>query len=123
MVNFPKMDLSPDPAGHYGKWTMKSTLQRHQVNKGKSGWKAAKVRELGEFHSLRKKIMPSTEEQWEMHCSSNEEKEEWIEDYVDRETAVARNPVQDAETAIMQAQDHRRNIEKVRSKTTKPEIT
>jgi len=33
---------------------------------------------------------------------SNEEKEKWFEDYVERETTVARKRVQDAETAIMQ---------------------
>jgi len=37
-----------------------------------------------------------------MHFLSNEVKEKWIEDYVERETAEARKRVQDAETAIMQ---------------------
>jgi len=37
-----------------------------------------------------------------MHFLSNEEKEKWIEDYVDREPAVARKRVEDAETAIQQ---------------------
>jgi len=39
---------------------------------------------------------------------------------VDRETAVARKGVQDAETAIMQEQEHMTNVEKVRSTTPKP---
>jgi len=42
---------------------------------------------------------------------------------VDRETAVARKRVQDAETAIMQEQEHMRNVEKAQSTTTKPETT
>jgi len=42
---------------------------------------------------------------------------------VDRETAVARKRGQDAETAIIQEQEHMRNVEKVRSTTTKPETT
>jgi len=36
-----------------------------------------------------------------MNLFSNVEKEKSIEDYVDRETAVARKQVQEAETAIM----------------------
>jgi len=47
----------------------------------------------------------------------------WIEDYVDRETSVARKRVQDAETAIIQEQEHMRNVEKARSTTTQPETT
>jgi len=43
---------------------------------------------------------------------SNEEKETWIEDYVERETAVARKRVEDAETAVEQKQDDMRNDEK-----------
>ena len=56
-----------------------------------------------------------------MHILGNEEQQKWIDDYVDRETAVARKQVQAAETAIMQKQEHMRNVEKARSTTTKPE--
>jgi len=42
---------------------------------------------------------------------------------VDRETAVARKQVQDAETAIMQVQEHMWNVKKAWSTTTKPETT
>jgi hypothetical protein len=35
----------------------------------------------------------------------------WIEDYVDRETAVARKRVQDTQTAIMQEQEDMENVE------------
>jgi len=42
---------------------------------------------------------------------------------VERETAVPRQRVQDAETAIMQEQEHMGNVEKGRSTTTKAEIT
>jgi hypothetical protein len=38
----------------------------------------------------------------ETYILSNQEKEKWIEDSVERETAVARKQVQDAETAMMQ---------------------
>lgn len=40
-----------------------------------------------------------------MHIISDEEMEQLIEDYVDRETAVARKPVDDATTAIKQELD------------------
>jgi len=50
-------------------------------------------------------------------------KEKWIEDDVERETAVARKWVEDAETAIKQVQDDMRNAEKVGLTTTKPETT
>jgi len=56
------------------------------------------------------------------HFSTNKEKEKWIEDYVERETAVARKRVQDAQTAMMQQKEHMVNVEKGRSITTKPEI-
>ena len=42
---------------------------------------------------------------------------------MDQETSVARKRVQDAETAIMQEQEHMSNVEKARSTTTKPEST
>jgi len=40
-----------------------------------------------------------------MYFLSNEEIEQWIKDYVERESTVARKRVQDAETAIMQKQE------------------
>jgi hypothetical protein len=57
---------------------------------------------LGALRGLRSKKKLAAEKRQETHFLSNEEKEKWIEDFVDRETAVARNCVQDAETAIMQ---------------------
>jgi len=41
----------------------------------------------------------------ETHFLSNEEKEKWMEDYVERETAGARKRVEDAEAAVQQEQD------------------
>ena len=54
---------------------------------------------------------------------SKEDNVKWVEDYVDRETALASKRVQDAETAIMQKQEHIRNVEKAKSTTSKPETT
>jgi len=47
-----------------------------------------------------------------MQFLSNKEREKWIEDYVERKTAVARQRVQDAESATMQEQEHMGNVEK-----------
>jgi len=38
MVNAPKKNLSPFPAGKYSKWTKQFTQQSRQANQGKSGW-------------------------------------------------------------------------------------
>jgi len=84
---------------------------------------AERVRGLGALHSLRSKKKLSVEKQRETHFQSNEKIEKWIEDYVDRGTTVARKLVQDAETAMMQEQEHMRNVETARSTTTKPETT
>jgi len=51
------------------------------------------------------------------------EPEGWIKDYVDKETAVATKRVQDAETAIIQEQEHMRKVEKAGSTITKHETT
>jgi len=67
--------------------------------------------------------MLSVESRGETHSLSNEEKENCMEDYADRETAVARKRVQDAETAIMQEQEHMMDVEKARSTTRMPETT
>jgi hypothetical protein len=112
MVNAPKKNLSPLPAGKYGKWTKHSTRRRHQANKGKSGLEAERVRALGALRSLRSKKKLAAEKRWETHFLSNEERENWIEDYLERETAVARKRVQDAKTAMMQEQEHMENGEK-----------
>jgi len=123
MVNAPKKNLLPLPAGKYGKSTKHSTRRRHKLNQGKRGLEADRVRALGALRSLRSKKMLAAEKRRETHVLSNEEREKWIEDYVERETAVARQRVQDAETAIMQEQEHMGNVEQGRSTTTKPEIT
>jgi len=45
------------------------------------------------------------EKRRETHFLSNEEKEKWIEDFVERETAGARKRVEDTEAAVQQEQD------------------
>jgi hypothetical protein len=117
MVNAPKNNFSPLPAGKYGKSTKKSTRRRHQANEGKSGLDAERVRALGALRSLRSKKKLAAEKRQEMHFLSNEEKEKWIEDFVERETAVARKRVEDAETAMMQ------ELKDMTTASGKPEMT
>jgi hypothetical protein len=54
---------------------------------------------------LRSKKKLVAEKRRELHILNNEEKEKWIEDYVERETAGARERVEVAEAAVQQEQD------------------
>jgi len=47
MVNAPKQNFSPLPAGRYGKSTKRSTLRRHHANEGKSGLERIEPEHLG----------------------------------------------------------------------------
>jgi len=55
MVNAPKKNFSPLPAGRSGKSTKQSTQRRHHANEGNSGLEAETVRALGAWCSLRSK--------------------------------------------------------------------
>jgi len=65
-----------------------------------SGLELERVWDLGALHSLQSKKKLAAEKWPETHLISNEEKEKWIEDYVERETAAARNLVEDTEAAV-----------------------
>jgi len=104
MANAPKKNYSPLPAGRYGKSTKRSTQRHHQANEGKSSLEAERIRALGALRSLRAKKKLAAEKRRETHFLSNEEKEKWIEDYVERETAGARKRVEDAEAAVQREQ-------------------
>jgi len=93
------------PAGRYGKSTKRSTQCRHQANEGKSDLEAERVRVVGAVRSLRAKKKFVAEKRRETHFLSNEEKEKWIEDSVERETAGARKRVEDAEAVVQQGQE------------------
>jgi uncharacterized membrane protein YgaE (UPF0421/DUF939 family) len=56
---------------------------------------------LGALGSLRSKKKLAAERSLEMHFFRNEEREKLVKVAVERETAVARKLVQDAETANM----------------------
>jgi hypothetical protein len=51
---------------------------------------------------LKSKKKLAAEKRQETHFLSNEEKEKWIKDYVERETAEARKRVEDTEAAVQQ---------------------
>jgi len=80
MVNALKKNLSPLPAGRYGKSTTQSTQRHHKANDSKNGLEAERVRALGALRSVRSKKKLVAEKLREMHFLSNEEKEKWIED-------------------------------------------
>jgi len=123
MVNVLKKNLLPLPAGKYGKSTKRSTQQRHLAKQGKGSLEGEPVPALGALCSLPSKKKCAAGQRLKTHFISNEEKEKWITDYVERETTVARKRVEDAVTAIKQKQDDMRNAEKVGLTTTKPETT
>jgi hypothetical protein len=100
VVNGPKMDFSPHPVGKYGKSTMSSTRRRHQANEGKPSMEAERVRALGALRSLRPKKKLAAEKRQETHFLSGEETVKWSKDYVERETAGARQRVEAGEAAI-----------------------
>ena len=58
-----------------------------------------------------------------MHFLSNEEKEKWIEVYVESETAGARKRVQDAEAAIRQEKEDAETTDNAGLMTREPETT
>jgi len=111
MVNTPKKNFSPLPAGRYGKSTKLSTQRRHHANQGMSGLEAERVRALGALRSLRSKKKLAADKRGETHFISNEQKEKWNEDYVERETAGARKRVEDAEAAVQQEQHNMKHAE------------
>jgi len=117
------MNLAPLPAGKYGKSIKRPTRRCHHANQGQSGLEAELVWALGALHSLRSIKKLAAGKRRETHILSNEDKEKWIKDYVESETAVARKRVEDAETASKHKQDDMRNAGKVGLTATKPETT
>jgi len=121
MVNTLKNHVLPLVEGKYDNSTKWSTQRHHQGNKGKSSLEAERDWALGALHSLRSKRQHAPEKQRETHSLSNEEKEEWMEDCVERETAGATNQVEDAEAAIMQEQKDTESAENAGLTTIEPE--
>jgi len=120
-VNTPKKNFSPLPVGKYSKLTKQSTEWRHQANEGKSSFKAEWVWALGELRSLKSKKNLVAEIRRETHILSNEDKEQWIEDHVERGTAGARKWVEDLEATIRQEQDNTEAPDNAGLMTNEPE--
>jgi hypothetical protein len=59
------------------------------VNEGRSSFDADRFRALGALRDLRSKKKLVVEKQRETHFLTNEEKEKWIKENVERETARA----------------------------------
>jgi len=105
MVNPLKQNISPHSAGRYGQSAKRSTQHHHLANAGKSGFQAERIGALRALLSVRSQEMLAVEIWRETHFLSNEEKEKWMEDYVERETAGARKRVEEAEAAVQQGQE------------------
>jgi len=84
MVNAPKNNVLPLPAGRYGKLTKQFTQRRHKANESISGFEAERVQALGALRSLRSKNKLVAEKLREMHYLSNEAKEKLIEHYISK---------------------------------------
>jgi len=123
MVNAPKKNLPSLLAGKWGKSAKQSTRQSHLTIECQSGFEADRVRAQRAVCSFRSKKKLAVGTRREMHFLSNEEKDNWIGDSVDRETSVARKGVEDTETAIEQEQEDMGNAEKAGLTTTKPVTT
>jgi len=121
MVNARKENFLPLPARRYSKSTNRSTQRHHHANEGKSGLEAEWVRALGALRRLRSKKKLAAEKRRETHFLSNEEKEKWIEDYLERETAGARKQVEDEEAAVQQEQDDMTHAEITELTPTEPD--
>jgi len=93
-----------------------------QANEGRRSLEVESIPALGTLRSLRSKKTLSVGKRQETYYLSNDEKETWIEDYVETETAVATKWVQDAETAMMQEVKDMTTAENAGLTTRKPEI-
>jgi hypothetical protein len=102
MVNAPKKNISLHPEGKYDKSTKKSIHRRHQAKKARAAWwqNGSQHWEYSAACDLKRSLRQRKSRKHTF--SRNEEKEKWIEHFVERETAVAGKWVQDTETAIMQ---------------------
>jgi len=120
MVNAPNESVSPPPARYYTKYTKQSTRRCPQANEGMWGLEAERVRALQALSSLGTKKKISAEKRQEMHFLNTEEREKQIEDYLERETAVATKQVHNAETAIMQELKDLTTAQRAVGRTWKP---
>jgi hypothetical protein len=95
-----KKNLKPLPAGKHGKSKKASTLRRHRCNEGKSAHEAERIRALNALRSLRSKKRLAAAKKKEVKDMDEEERGRWIDDYVEKETRVARQRVEAADAAV-----------------------
>lgn len=88
MVGAAKGNGSSVLVGKYGKLMKQSTRQHHPVHEEKSGLAADTIGSTAQL-DFQKQL--ATGKRRETIYLSNQEKEQWIEKYLDRETGVARN--------------------------------
>ena len=101
MVNPPKSIFWPHLVGKYGISTNHFTWRCNQTNKDKGWFEAESVWAPAALHSLRSKMQLVAQKRQATHFLRNTEKEEWLKDYIERETFVARKRVEDKDTVIM----------------------
>jgi len=85
--------------------------------------KAERVRALGALHSLLTKKMIAAEKRRETHLLRNEETKKLIKEYAEREIAVARERVEDAEAPITMEEEDMGTAENMGLTTGEPEKT
>jgi hypothetical protein len=88
-----------------------------------SSLEAERIRAIEALRSLRSKKKLAAEQRRETHSLSNEKKEKWIEDDVERETTGARKRFEDAEAAVRQQQDYMTHAEILGLTSREPEKT
>jgi len=82
--------------GKYCIATKWSTWWCHQVNEANRGLDTGTVQDTGALRSFRSKKNLVREKLHAVYFISNEEKAKYSNDFIDRETVVARKPVEDA---------------------------
>jgi hypothetical protein len=123
IVNPSKKNFSSLPAGRYRKSPKRSTQQGPHVNEGKCSLEVERIRALGALRRLRSKMKLAAELPRETHFLNNEEKEKWIQEYVERETAGARKRIDDAEAAVQKEHDDMTHAEIAGLTSREPEKT
>jgi hypothetical protein len=94
-----KKNLKPLPAGKQGKSRKAATLRRHRANEGKSAHEAERVRAMSALRTLKSKKKKAAEAM-KLKGMSEDARRKWIDDYVERETEVARRRVEAADAAV-----------------------
>jgi hypothetical protein len=95
-----KKNLKPLPAGKTGKSRNPSTLRRHRYNAERSAHEAERIRALNALRTLKSRKRKAATKMKEIQGMSEDQREKWIENYVERETQVARQRVEAADAAV-----------------------